>query len=737
MNWKNVRLIFEREVRDQLRDRRTLFMIFVLPILLYPLLGLSFFQIAQFVHEHPTEVLLIGQQNLPASPPLIEGNRFAAQLFAKPAGNRLLEVHAYSGDQARPNPKSDKTDPLADYAAAQVRDGKFPLVVYFPDDFAAQLAQRREQTSARHPDDARRLPEPRLFYNSAVEKSQLAYLRVTDVLDRWRKRIATEELAAAGISPEVIKPFELKPDDVASTERREAAPWAKIFPFLLLIWALTGGFYPAIDLCAGEKERGTLETLLSSPAARGEIVWGKLFTVMAFSIATVVLNVLSMGISGTLILSKLPHFGPPPLSAFVWLLVAVVPISAMFSALCLALAAFARSTKEGQYYLMPLLLVTMPLVVFPMAPGVELNLGNSLIPITGIVLLLRYMVEGNYAHALPYVAPVVIVTGACCLLSIRWAIDQFNSEGVLFRESERLDLNLWLTHLVRDREETPGVAQAALCGVLILVIRFFLSFTLHGPTSFLEFAQLALITQLVVVLTPALLMTIMFTRSPRKTLLLSLPPWWGVPVAVVLAALLHPVATAIQDLVMRLYPLQSEIAEELSRLVVGEGNVLALLLVLALAPAICEELAFRGFVLSGFRHLGHKWQAIVLSSVFFGLSHAIFQQSLIASLLGLVLGYVAVQTGSILPGIVFHALHNSFALLMGRLERATYERYDLSWLGEFEPGRGIVFDWSIVTIAGCLAIGAFYWIHRQPYRRTAEEALQEAIEHQAAQGFAS
>ena len=79
-------------------------------------------------------------------------------------------------------------------------------------------------------------------------------------------------------------------------------------------------------------------------------------------------------------MSQLPRFGPPPPLAPLWLLIALVPVSALFSALCMALAAFARSTKEGQYYLMPLVLVTLPLVMLPMSPGVELNLGNSLIP---------------------------------------------------------------------------------------------------------------------------------------------------------------------------------------------------------------------------------------------------------------------------------------------------------------------------------------------------------------------
>ena len=125
-----------------------------------------------------------------------------------------------------------------------------------------------------------------------------------------------------------------------------------------------------------------------------------------------------------------------PLSA---LCIALLPIAALFSCLCLGLAAMARSTKEGQYYLMPLLLVTTPLVILPMSPGVQLNLGNSLVPVTGVVLLLRSMLDGEYWQALQFAPIVAAVTLVTCLISARWAVDQFHSESVLFREGERMD----------------------------------------------------------------------------------------------------------------------------------------------------------------------------------------------------------------------------------------------------------------------------------------------------------
>ena len=91
---------------------------------------------------------------------------------------------------------------------------------------------------------------------------------------------------------------------------RRAAFWSKVLPFVVFIWALTGAFYPAVDLCAGEKERGTLETLLSSPAERSEIVMGKLLTIMGFSSATSLLNLLSMAITGTAVIVLQPGSFP-------------------------------------------------------------------------------------------------------------------------------------------------------------------------------------------------------------------------------------------------------------------------------------------------------------------------------------------------------------------------------------------------------------------------------------------
>jgi sodium transport system permease protein len=740
MNWRNIKLIFLREVRDQLRDRRTLFMIAVLPILLYPLLGMSILQVAQFLREQPTDVLIVGAPDLPELPPLVVDNQFDPQWLSDPNQKHLFKLHFSRGELSGTGPEVAS---IEEQAKQTIHQGKYQAVVVFPDDFSKQmenfrnqLKQHGEKTGEGEKTSAT-IPNPVIYCNTANEKSQLAYTRVAGVLRSWADAIGKQNLKDSQLPADTARPFEFQREDVSEAQQRSAAMWSKILPFVLLLWALTGAFYPAIDLCAGEKERGTLETLLCSPAQRSEIVTGKLLTVMLFSIATSLLNLASMGLTGAMVIAHLPlpdagaRLGMPPLLAQLWLVLALLPVAALFSALCIALAAFARSTKEGQYYLMPLLLVTLPLVILPMGPGMELNLGNSLIPLTGLVLLLKGLLEGNYMATLPYAAPVVAITLLLCLIAVRWAVDQFNKESVLFRESERLDVGLWFKHLVRDRGDTPSVTEAIFCGVLILLIRFAMSLSLHPTDTFADFARLVIVSQLVLFVTPTLLMTVMLTRSPRKTLLFKMPAWWTLPAAVLLAVSLSPVAKALQVVVGQLYPVSAGIKEEQAKIGTALADAPSLWIIvalIALLPAICEELTFRGFILSGFRHLGHKWWAIVASSLLFGVAHPLLQQSLVTCVVGLVIAFIAVQTGSILPGMLFHFTHNALLLVVAHYHDNPAARPFTEPLA----GGDFIYAWWVFGLGAIVAAILLLRFATLSYQKTDEEVLQEALEHQSA-----
>lgn len=725
MKLHNVKLIFAREVRDQLRDRRTLFMVAVLPVLLYPLLGVGMLQVVQFMQERPTRVLVVGSPKIDEQIALFHEGRFADRWFGHPSSAKLLEAcfaPKWKGDARK-------------LAIALVQKGDYDAALFFPPDFAAKLdafrqaiAKSRDKAATKSSPPA--IPNPEIICNTANDKSQLTYLRLSAVLQQWSRSIGEENLKASGVSMQTAQPFVVEAADLSTARGRNGAVWSKLLPVLLLLWALTGAFYPAVDLCAGEKERGTLETLLCSPAERGEIVVGKLLTVMLFSVVTALLNLASVAITGSFVLAMMSDLGPPPPLALVAMAVALVPMAAMFSALCLALAAMARSTKEGQYYLMPLLLVTLPLVLLPMSPGVELNLGNSLIPVTGVALVLRSVLEGDFTSALLYLPAVATVTLLACLMSIRWAVEQFNRESVLFRESEQFDLRLWLGHLWRDRRPTPSMAAAIGCAAVILMIHFFRGLSLGMPQGFGDLFRTVLTTQLGVIAAPALLLTFLLAGSPRQTLLLKRSPRFAIGAAVLLAVVLHPASTLLQTVVRQLYPISDSVRPSLEKITTlfHNSDVWPLLLAIAVVPAVCEELAFRGFILSGFRSQGRPWRAIVFTSLLFGLAHGILQQSLIASLLGLILGYLAVQSSSILPCIAFHACHNALAVANTRITADMVA--GLPWLRSLLlPGDegGCAFQWTVIVAGLLAAVLLLSWFGRLSGPKSKEEPHGELL----------
>jgi sodium transport system permease protein len=317
--------------------------------------------------------------------------------------------------------------------------------------------------------------------------------------------------------------------------------------------------------------------------------------------------------------------------------------------------------------------------------------------------------EGNYWLALQVLPVVLAVTLSACWLAVRWAVEQFNSEAVLFRGGEQFSVRLWLRHLLRDRQPTPTLAAAVACGMLVLLGRFFLTFTGSAPTpgDFGSFVRSILLVQLLVIAAPGVLMALVLTRSVRQTLLLRMPSRRAALGAVALAVVFHPLTHALQVAVQRLYPIGRDLSESLAKMqeTLAAPPLWQLLLVLGLLPAVCEELTFRGFILSGLGRLGHKGRAIVYSAVLFGLAHAILQQSLIACLVGVVIGVVAVQSGSILPGMLFHFCHNALAVANARITPEAFAQWPaLDFIASPAGKQGCDFSWPIMVY--CMAAGA-------------------------------
>ncbi len=314
------------------------------------------------------------------------------------------------------------------------------------------------------------------------------------MLERWETRIVDARLENDDKKPEsYTEPSRSEAEDVATPSEVGGSVWSRLFPFLLVIMALTGAFYPAVDLCAGEKERGTMETLLISPASRSEIVMGKFLTVMLASVMTALLNLVSMGLTGHAAWparsarwrrspgrraagAAAATLAAPTLQAALWMLVLLIPLAAFFGAVCLALAVLARSMKEGQYYMTPLYLVSMPLIFLSLAPGDRAQPVLQPGPDHGGRAPAAGPDPGQLRRRLPLLparpaADAGLCGGGACA-------GRSTSSSARMSCSARPSVSAsrtWVRHLFRDREPTPTAGEAVLCFALMLASSWFLT----------------------------------------------------------------------------------------------------------------------------------------------------------------------------------------------------------------------------------------------------------------------
>lgn len=444
-----VRLIAEREIRDLLRDRRTLLIVLGLPALLYPafvVVGLAF---AVSLMDQKTVIGVVGMEHLPAPKSHPEALLAGAALAVEADSNwddPALFVDGHFNPKFRKGEAAAGTlelHPLPTDDRGPLDAREVDAILVIPPDVMSGLGQGTK-------------PEIRILGRDGDETSKLAVGRVGAIVGRWRDRLKEVRFVRHGLPADfdepvaIIDPEEAKPAETRTAdELRDVL--VKFLPFLLVMWTMAGALHPAIDLTAGEKERGTMETLLICPAGRTEIVAGKFLAVWVFSYASAVWNLLWMA-AGALLLSGLL---PSPILSFAglgWAALLAAPLAALFSSLALGLGAFARSSKEGQYYLLPLMVLTLPLSMYALTPGLKLTPFLAAIPVSGLTLILQNLlaVSGEPVSALTWVLGVGSLV-ACVGLALAWASWQFRREAVLFRGEEGPSLRAWW-RILTERE---------------------------------------------------------------------------------------------------------------------------------------------------------------------------------------------------------------------------------------------------------------------------------------------
>jgi sodium transport system permease protein len=412
MNWHIIVTVYLKELRDSLRDRRTLISMIVIPTLVMPILmfgvGTIMSKVIKSAREEATSLVILGGADSPG-------------VVAALQAEKRFRIVPDTGDYKH-----------------LVSEKKIRVAVELPPGFEAALKAGSPQTVT-------------LYHYEGEMKSGIGASAVERFFRDLREKTIENRLTDRGLPVDVVKPFEVKRQNVAPPEKVGGNIIGGFIPYIIIILCFTGAMYPAIDLTAGEKERGTMETLLCSPVHRVNIVLGKFLMVMTASIATMCLVLLSTGVTvavggnffaggktatalqasagaGKAAANLMPSIDP--LGIF-GVFAMVAPVATLFSAVLLTVALFAKSYKEAQSYVSPLIIVIIMPAVIGMLPGIELTAKTALIPILNLSLVCKEMLSGVWNWHF-----IALIFGSTCVYAaaaLAVCVKMFNREDVMFR----------------------------------------------------------------------------------------------------------------------------------------------------------------------------------------------------------------------------------------------------------------------------------------------------------------
>jgi len=652
MNWRIASTIFRKEILDTLRDKRTLIMMVGVPIVLYPMLMLLVMQVA-----------LVQQSSMDATV-----SRVAIQM-PDPA---MAEAWLKEAE------KVELVKPVDGRAALDAGDVDAVVVI---EAHAAEALASGESTQVS------------ILYDRTEFRSLRAADRVRNALNKALVALRAERLAAAGMNEAYITPLRIVDENIAPPKKTSGTLLGAILPTLMIIMIALGAFYPAVDLTAGEKERGTFETLLSTPCTKLEIVSGKFMAVFLQSILVGLLNFLSMSATLAFAFSQAGSSadgGAPliafelPLSAFPIALVMLVPLAFLISAAMMSIAVLARSFKDAQNYMTPFfMLILLPAVIAGL-PGIELTPITQLIPIANVVLLFKELMIGEATLAQCFT--VFLTTAVFATLALLLAAWLFQREEVILSEERGVPLTLNRKLYEATSVPTPGMAMTLFCGIMVMIL--YLGSLAQGWDILLGLV----FTEYVLILLPVVAALWYFKISFRETLSLR-----GFGLGSLAGMLLCTFGGLIFVVELgawnnKVLPVPEEMQAAFAALFSGGstlGGLVVLLLVVALSPAVCEEALFRGVMLSALRRRMHTVAVVLVVGLLFGLFHLSIYRVAGTAAIGVLLTYIVLRGGSIYLSVIAHGLINGISILIATkhapapllqwLEAAEVESQGLPW----------------------------------------------------------
>jgi len=395
---KKVLTVFRKETMDTLRDRRTLITMIVLPLLLFPaLISISsriMMSQARKAREKILTVGIVAQNN---------GEGFR-QMLLKNEDVRVIE--AITEDEGQELVKKDSLD------ACIVFD------IDFDEDVADLMAGRI------------------IVYYKGTEENEIQKQRVQKLIDKYGDFLRSERFEGMNLDLDIIETVRIQKLNLATEKEKLADVLGGLLPYLFIIFCFMGSMYPAIDLAAGEKERGTLETLLTSPVSRLQILLGKFGVVTLTGIASAGISFIGMYIGIRQVKEIPPELLKTVLSileidSILLLLSLLLPMTIFFAAILLSMSIFSRSFKEAQSTITPMMIVVIVPAFIGIMPGIKLSTTTALIPILNVSLATKAIIAGTIT--LPLLVEVYISLILLAGLSLFICAKIFCRESAVFR----------------------------------------------------------------------------------------------------------------------------------------------------------------------------------------------------------------------------------------------------------------------------------------------------------------
>ena len=382
-------------MQDILRDRRTLFATVIIPILLIPLMTfgipLLFSSTEQQIVEQTQYIAIINYESSEEFTKLIDGSR-------------SLRVVAI--------------DKPIDEA---IRNGTIAAGIEIPKDFDNRILNEQNVNIT-------------IYYDASSRTSNVAYSKIMQFLSMYSKNTVDERLANREIDPQILSPIQVYASDVATEDEVSGYLLSLILPPLLAIIVATGGMNASIDLTVGEKERHTLEALLVTSTNRRDLITGKFLAVFSTTLVSIGFIMLSLsgsvGYLSTLAVQQMQIFLTLQTSIIVFVILSLMAI--MIASLGMALASFAKSFKEANNYLTPMLFLIVILSFGSYGLSIEdVGLIPFLVPILNVTLVIQEVLVNNLniLHLVLTVTSTLVIS--IILISIASWI--FHKESLLFR----------------------------------------------------------------------------------------------------------------------------------------------------------------------------------------------------------------------------------------------------------------------------------------------------------------